>query len=125
MYAAGFASGGDCCVERDPDVGLGFAVEFYQAHHDFVAQFRLLQCQNSNPWVGDLEQRKLLAQRSRVLCRFKGDQRSVQALRLPVGLALAPASGMPGDSVNELVMSDILRALICITSARARSTDER
>ena len=50
---------------------------------------------------------------------FKSDERIVQALRLPVGLALAPVGGVPGDSVDELVMSNILRALVGVSAARA------
>jgi hypothetical protein len=56
---------------------------------------------------------------------LEGDERIVEALRLPVSLAFAPTSGVPGDSVDELVMPDILRALVGITAARARSADKR
>ena len=45
-------------------------------------------------------------------------------MRLPVCLALSPASSVPGDSVNEFVMPDILRALVGITAARARGSNE-
>src|SRR6202047_1218228 len=56
---------------------------------------------------------------------LKGDKRIIQALALPVSLGMAPVPGVTGDAVNELVMSDILRTLVCITTARARSSDQR
>src|ERR1700730_1154807 len=55
---------------------------------------------------------------------FKGDERIVQTLRLPVGLALPPAGGMPGESVNKLVMSNILRTLVGVSTARSRRADQ-
>ncbi len=53
---------------------------------------------------------------------FEGDQRIVQALRLPVGPGLAPVGGMSGDAVDELVVSEILRALVGVAAARARAS---
>ena len=56
---------------------------------------------------------------------LESDERIVQALRLPVRLTLPPACSVPSDTVDELVMSDILRALIWITAARSGSADQR
>src|ERR1700731_1045924 len=56
---------------------------------------------------------------------LKGDERIIQALALPVSFGMAPVPGVTGDAVNELVMSDILRTLVRITTARARSSDQR
>ncbi len=55
---------------------------------------------------------------------FESDERIVKALRLPIRLRLAPVGGMTGDSVNEFVMSDILCALVGITTARAWGTNQ-
>src|SRR5258708_27835188 len=38
---------------------------------------------------------------------------------------MAPVPGVTGDAVNELMVSDILRTLVRITAARARSSDQR
>src|SRR5216684_8515664 len=114
------ARGRDGGAESYADVGLRLAIEFYQAHNDLVALFSFLQRQNSNSRVADLQQRKLPAQRARVFLSFEGDQRIIQALRLPVGLALPPAGGVPSDSIDEFVMSDILRSLISVAAPRAR-----
>src|SRR5271166_1005140 len=53
------------------------------------------------------------------------DQRIVQPLRLPVGLRFAPTSRVSGNSVKELVMSNILRPLVRVTAARSRRADQR
>src|ERR1700691_728600 len=115
----------DRSVERYSDVTLRLALEFNQAHDHLIALLGFLQRQHSNPRIADLQQRKLFTQSSSVPGDLKRDQRIVQPLRLPVGLALAPADSVPGDSVNEFVVPDILRALVGITAARARSSNQR
>src|SRR5271163_4814817 len=56
---------------------------------------------------------------------FKGDQRIIQALRLPVSLALPPITVVANNPINKFVMSDVLRALVGIPAARARRADQR
>src|SRR3979411_76493 len=56
---------------------------------------------------------------------LKGDERIIQALALPVGFGMAPVRGVTGDAVNELMVSDILRTLVLVSAARARSSDQR
>ena len=56
---------------------------------------------------------------------FEGNQRIVQALRLPVGLAGAPVAVVPRESEEDVVVADVLRSLIVISAARARSADQR
>ena len=56
---------------------------------------------------------------------LEGDERVIQALPLPVGLGLPPAGGVTSDSVNELVMPDVLRGLVGITAPRSWCADER
>ena len=57
--------------------------------------------------------------------RLKRDEWIIEALRLPVGLALSPVAVMPSDSKYEFVMADILRALIRVAAASARSANQR
>src|SRR5690348_1417236 len=56
---------------------------------------------------------------------LEGNQRIVQALRLPIGLAGAPVSIVTGESENDVVVTEVLRALIVISPARARSANQR
>jgi len=60
-----------------------------------------------------------------VLGCLKSDERSIQSLPLPVRLAVAPTRGVSGNTVNEFVMSYILRALVGIPAARARRANQR
>jgi len=53
-------------------------------------------------------------------CSFEGNQRIVQTLRLPVGLALTPAARVPGNAINKFVMSNILRTLVRVSAVGAR-----
>src|ERR1035441_1579436 len=54
----------------------------------------------------------------------KGDERRVQPLPLPVGSSLTPATGVPGDAVNEFVMPDILSGLIRVPAADTGGPDQ-
>src|ERR1035441_7665728 len=56
---------------------------------------------------------------------FEGDERIVQALRLPVGPGVAPAGGVPRDAVDELMVSEVLGALVRIAAPRAGSPNQR
>src|SRR5271165_3107463 len=106
-------------------VRLDSAIEFDQAHDGLIAQFRFLQCQHSNPWVANLQQREVASERARMFRSLKCNQWIVEALRLPVGLRFAPASRMSCDPVDELVMTNILRPLICISAASSGRSDQR
>src|SRR6266699_4310346 len=55
---------------------------------------------------------------------FKSDKRIVQTLPLPVGLRGTPVEAVPGNTVDKLVVSKILRALVEITSACAGCSDQ-
>ena len=50
---------------------------------------------------------------------LEGNQRSIQPLRLPVGLRIAPSANVSGDSINELMVPKILRRLVWITAVHA------
>ena len=50
-----FPCGNDCSVEGYFDITLGVAIEFNQAHDDLVTLLRFLECQDSNPWIADLQ----------------------------------------------------------------------
>ena len=54
-------------VERYFDIPLGFAIEFNQTHDDLITLLRFLQCQDPNPGIADLQQRKFFTQSSGVL----------------------------------------------------------
>src|SRR5271157_1407410 len=55
---------------------------------------------------------------------FEGNERLVETVGLPIGLALAPISRVSGQAVYELVMTQILRALVVIASAGAGCADQ-
>src|SRR5579864_5290572 len=46
----------------------------------------------------------------------KSDERSVEPLPLPVCLRVAPTSGVSSEPVDELVVSNVLRTLVCVAS---------
>ena len=56
---------------------------------------------------------------------LESNQRIVQPLRPPVGLPVAPPSGVAGYAVFEFVAADILSALVVITAGGARRPDKR
>src|SRR2546426_133754 len=64
-----------------------------------------------------------------VLRRLKGDERLIEAQRLPVALLLPPIAGVAGQTIDEAVMSPILRSLVAVRAAvalaQARRVDER
>src|SRR6185312_13998295 len=60
-----------------------------------------------------------------MLRSLEGNQRIVQALRLPIGLPGAPVAIVSRDSEEDVVMADVLRPLIVRAAARARSANER
>src|SRR5208282_6637736 len=73
----------------------------------------------------NLQQREVASERARMFRSLKCGQRVVQALRLPVGLRFAPARRVSCDPVDELVMTKILRPLVCISAASSGSSDQR
>ena len=58
----------------------------------------------------------------RTLERDKG---LVEALCLPVSLSLTPVTIMSGEAIDELMMAQVLRTLIRITTASARCAHQR
>src|SRR5262249_16604175 len=49
----------------------------------------------------------------------------MEGIGLPVGLRLTPVTGVSGEAERNLMMTNVLRALIRITAAGARRADER
>ena len=120
-----FARIGDGGSEGDANSGLGLAVEFHQAHDDLIPMFRLLERQNPYARIVDLHQGEAPAQRAFVLRGFKDHERSIQSLRLPVGLRCTPAGCVARNAVREFVVPNILRSLVRIASGRAWGADQR
>src|SRR5690349_11066269 len=59
-----------------------------------------------------------------MLCCLEGNQRIIQTLRLPIGLTGAPVAIVTSQSEDDIVMAEVLRALIVISPARAGSANE-
>src|SRR5713226_3869155 len=98
-------------------------IDLDNSHHDFVALLRLLEGQHAYAAVIHPDKRKLLAERSRMLRTFEGDEGIVQAIGLPIGLFLTPIAPMPGESKHNVMMAQILSSLVCIAAASSGSSD--
>src|ERR1700677_398704 len=59
-----------------------------------------------------------------MLAGLESDQRIIQPLALPIGFAVPPAVSVSSQSVNELVMPQVLRRLVGVSTARARRPDQ-
>ena len=59
-----------------------------------------------------------------MLCSLERNERIIQALSLPVRGSVPPVGSMTGDTVDEFVMSQVLRTLVGITARGARSADQ-
>src|SRR5882672_8334660 len=55
---------------------------------------------------------------------FEGKKRIIQPLTLPVSPRLPPTGGVTSDAINELVVPDILRALVRILAMGGWSPDQ-
>src|SRR5437763_3713370 len=55
---------------------------------------------------------------------LKSDQRLIQPVSLPIRLRLPPIIRVTGEPKKNLVMANVLRALISVTAARARRANE-
>ena len=59
-----------------------------------------------------------------MLRRLKCDQWIVQAIGLPVSLSGSPIVGVAGKSKDNVVVTDVLRALIMISAAGSGGSDQ-
>ncbi len=116
VYLAG---GRDGCREGDVDIRLRFAVELHQANDELVALFGFLHAEDADAGIAHLHHGEGFAQCSGMFGCLEGDQRSVESLRLPIGLAITPIVGVTGKAVGELVVADVLRGFIGVASGDA------
>src|SRR5690242_8457636 len=98
---------------------LWFAIQFHHPHDEFITLFSLFQCEYADPWIADLEQRKSFSEAAIVLRCLKHQQRSVEALRLPISLRIAPSVCVSGNPINEFMVSQILSSLVWISARRS------
>ena len=90
-----FAGGDDGPSEGDAHILRWMTIELDHAKNDFVTGFRFLESEHANSGIADVKQGNGLAQRSGMFCALEGDQWIAEAIRLPVGLRLGPAAGVP------------------------------
>lgn len=90
----------------------GFAAHLDEADHDFIALLSFFHRAHEHVLTIRVHQGKALSQCARVAGALKSDQRSVQPLRLPIGIALLPMAGMRGEAVDKFMMAPVLGGLI-------------
>src|ERR1700722_7921857 len=106
-------------------MALRLAIKFYETNNNFVTLLRFLECQHADARIVELQQRESVAERARVLRRFKRNEWRVQALALPVSLRVAPASCMSRKTIDKFVMANVLCCLIRIASCNSWCANQR
>jgi len=119
------ARAGDALRERQLHILLRLAVEFHQAHDHFVAELRFLHREHADAWIAELQERIRPAERTLMTGRLEGVQRSVEPLRLPVRLRIAPSTGVNGEAVDELMVAEVLCGLVRIAGLDPRGAKQR
>ena len=72
-----------------------------------------------------MDQRELFAERPGMLARLECDQRVIEAIGLPIGLSSSPIVCVAGEAEENVMMTDVLRALIVITASRSGCSNQR
>src|SRR6185436_11799047 len=119
LLAVQLPRGSDRRGEVNAHVVRAFAVGFHDADHDVIALFGFLQSHDAHAIVAGGENREALAERTGMLRRLKGDERLIEAQRLPAALLLPPIARVAGQTIDEAVVSPILRGLVAVRAAVA------